>query len=594
MIYFNKVFKNVGDIFAANFDRVQYVCGFTWCTSIRWGEHKYAFVELNDGATSYNTLVKSVNSKVTVSISWDIWYGDKGNTAVLMFDNQLVKTATSEELKLQQIKYETDKPGNFDASISVCNNDGCSRSGSVKINIADTDGSHLSNIPYGWYENNVPFAKHTDKVTGAYFVEWGVYDRKFPADKVPIPNLTHLLYGFIPICGGDGINDSLKQVPGSFEALQKSCAGRDDFKVSIHDIYGALQKPQKGVSEYNEPYRGNFGQLMAIRKHNPHLKILPSIGGWTLSDPFYFFADDYKRKVFVDSVREFLQVWKFFDGVDIDWEFPGGKGANPDVGDPSVDGNTYVTLLKELRLMLDKLGVVNKRVYELTSAVGAGYDKIDVIDYSSASQYLDHVFLMSYDFKGAWSNTDLGHQTPLYAPSWNPDDKYTTDYAVKELLKQKVPSNKIVVGVAMYGRGWSGVHDYKNNNVFTGVATGPVKGTWENGVVDYRQVNDFKNSPAYTYAYDKVAEAPYVYGGSEEALDLISYDDTSSVLAKGDYVLQNNLGGLFAWEIDADNGDLLNAMNTGLGNSPTTNKVENEDFNFACGPVNFITNYNLG
>lgn len=68
---------------------------------------------------------------------------------------------------------------------------------------------------------------------------------------------------------------------------------------------------------------------MALKQARPDLKILPSIGGWTLSDPFFFMGDKVKRDRFVGSVKEFLQTRKFFDGVDIDWEFPGGKGANP-------------------------------------------------------------------------------------------------------------------------------------------------------------------------------------------------------------------------------------------------------------------------
>jgi len=32
-------------------------------------------------------------------------------------------------------------------------------------------------------------------------------------------------------------------------------------------------------------------------------------------------------------------------------------------------------------------------------------------------------------------------------------------------------------------------------------------------------------------------------------------------------VLDKQLGGLFSWEIDADNGDILNSMNASLGNS---------------------------
>jgi GH18 family chitinase len=540
--------------------------------NIKWAENKYAFVELNAEATSYNALIKRVHDAVTVSVAWDVYTGDPASRAFLLFDDQIVKTATPDELARRKIDYDCRRGGRFKAQIKLCNADGCSVSVKIDVTIADTDGSHLERVPHVWYDNNVPYRRTTNKVVAAYFVEWGVYGRNYPADKIPIPNLTHLLYGFIPICGGDGINDSLKQVSGSFEALQRSCAGRENFKVTIHDIWGALQKPQKGVTAWNEPYKGNFGQLMAIKRHNPDIKILPSIGGWTLSDPFFFLNDARKRKTFVDSVGEFLKTWKFFDGVDIDWEFPGGKGANANLGDAEIDSDAYVSLLKELRDMLDDLQSETGRVYQLTTAISAGYDKIDVVDYRRAQKYLDNIFVMNYDFKGAWSNSDLGHQTPLHAPAWDSKEKYTTDFGITRLLKQGVDSDKLVVGVAMYGRGWSGVSNYTNNNPFSGIAGAPVKGTWEDGVVDYKDI--INKYPVEMYYYDEIAAAAYVF--NDKTGDLISYDSAKSVLAKGKYVREKNLGGLFAWELDADNGDLLNAMNEGVGNEKTLAVVSGE------------------
>ena len=47
----------------------------------------------------------------------------------------------------------------------------------------------------------------------------------------------------------------------------------------------------------------------------------------------------------------------------------------------------------------------------------------------------------------------------------------------------------------------------------------------------------------------------------------MGYDDPRAVLAKGAFVRQAGLAGVFAWELSQDNGDILNAMNAGVGNA---------------------------
>ncbi|WP_421258737.1 glycosyl hydrolase family 18 protein [Aeromonas sp. 600886] len=538
--------------------------------TIGWGPTKFAIVEVDQAATSYNNLVK-VKDAADVEVSWNLWSGDVGQTAGVLLDGKEVWSGPS--AAAGTAKFKVNKGGRYQMQVALCNADGCTLSDAKEIVVADTDGSHLAPLKAALQENNKPYANKSGKVVGTYYVEWGVYGRKFTVDKIPAQNLTHILYGFTPICGGDGLNDSLKEIEGSFQALQRACAGRADFKVAIHDPWAAVQMPQSGLTAYDEPYKGNFGALMALKQAYPDLKILPSVGGWTLSDPFYFLGDKSKRDTFVASVKEFLQTWKFFDGVDIDWEYPGGQGANPKLGSPS-DGATYVTLMKELRAMLDELESQTGRKYELTSAVGAGYDKIEDVDYRAAQQYMSHIFMMTYDYNGAWSNTELGHQTNLYAASWDPNTKYTTDKAVNLMLAQGVDPGKLVVGAAMYGRGWTGVSGYQGNNPFTGKATGKVKGTWEDGVIDYRDIVNNRMGSGWEKSYDEVAEAPYLFKASTG--DLITYDNDRSVKAKGQYVLANKLGGLFSWEIDADNGDILNAMHEGLGHGEGTTPPANK------------------
>ena len=551
---------------------------------------QFSKIDLAMETTSgYNSMVQ-YHDQAQVDIIFNQYSGDTGDTYNIYFDGEVVATGPIKGSKTTA-SFTYPKGGVYQMVIEACDETGCTKSSSEALTIADTDGSHLAPLVMNTDPNNKSYNTDKNTVVGTYFVEWGIYDRDYTVDNLPADNLTHILYGFIPICGP---NESLKSVGGnSFNALQTACQGVPDYNVVIHDPWAAYQKSFKQAGhEYDTPIKGNFAMLMALKQRNPDLKIIPSVGGWTLSDPFYSFTDKSKRDIFVASVKKFLTTWKFFDGVDIDWEFPGGDGENANLGDPQKDGPAYVALMQELRAMLDQLEADTGREYELTSAIGAGYDKIEDVNYGQASQYMDYIFAMTYDFYGGWNNVP-GHQTGLYCGSFmlpgqcdgtgiDAEGKpfkgpaYTVDNAITALLAQGVPANKLVAGAAMYGRGWDGVMPSSltdPNDPMTGTGSGKfsgskAQGVWEAGIIDYKGLKDNMVGPngqginGYEVGYDEQAEAAWVWNRSNGKL--LTYDSPRSVIAKGQYARSLGLAGLFSWEIDADNGDILNAMHEGL------------------------------
>ena len=246
---------------------------------IEWGEFVYSLTEINKSGQCYKDIVIARHDAITVSVSWAVNSGEVTQSKVLL-DDVVVWQGTNET----QANFDVSKGGRYAMTVEVSNEHGSSTSNAQEVLVCDTDGSHLAPLATELRENNKPYKNTTNKVVGTYFVEWGIYAREFTVDDIPAQNLTHILYGFIPMVGGDGLNDSLKTIPDSFENLQTSTAGQKDFELSIHDPWAAIDKPQPGVMDWSEPYRGNFGQLMALKQAYPHLKILPSIGGWTLSD----------------------------------------------------------------------------------------------------------------------------------------------------------------------------------------------------------------------------------------------------------------------------------------------------------------------
>nr|BAA78115.1 chitinase [Vibrio parahaemolyticus] len=523
-----------------------------------------------------------------------------GDTYNIYFDG--VKVATGAITGGQTTAtFDYGQGGLYQMEIEACDATGCSKSAPAEITIADTDGSHLKPLTMNVDPNNKTYNTDPSVVMGTYFVEWGIYGRNYTVDNMPADNLTHILYGFIPICGP---NESVKSVGGnSFNALQTACRGRADYEVVIHDPWAVLHRessPAKLSHEYRRAYTRLTLHAYALicqlkNKRNPDLKIIPSIGGWTLSDPFYDFVNKANRDTFVASVKKFLKTWKFYDGVDIDWEFPGGGGAagSQQIKRPVNDGpgRTY-ELTSAIGVGYDKIEDTG-RTYELTSAIGVGYDKIEDVNYADAVQYMDYIFAMTYDFYGGWNNVP-GHQTALYCGSFmrpgqcdgsGVDENgeaykgpaYTADNGIQLLLAQGVPANKLVLGTAMYGRGWEGVTPDTLTDpndpmlqvlrqVNSKGSTAP--GVWEDGVIDYKGIKSFMLGAnntginGFEYGYDAQAEAPWVWNRTTG--ELITFDDHRSVLAKGTYAKSLGLAGLFSWEIDADNGDILNAMHEGM------------------------------
>lgn len=562
---------------------------------------KYSKIELSMDAPSGYTQMVQYHDQIPITIAFSQMAGETGETYKIYFDgNQVSEGVISSRQTVASFDYSDG--GKYQMTVEACDSSGCSTSAPLELVIADTDGSHLAPLALNMEPNNQSYSTDANTVMGGYFVEWGIYGRDYTVDKIPADNLTHLLYGFIPICGPN--NSLMAANQNSYAALVSACQGVPDYEVVIHDPWAAYQKPfEQAGHDSSSVIKGSYGMLMALKQRNPDLKIIPSIGGWTLSDPFFDFTSKDNRDTFVASVKRFLKTWKFYDGVDIDWEFPGGGGAASSLGDTANDGPAYVALVQELRAMLDELEEESGRTYQLTSAIGAGYDKIEDVNYADAAQYLDYIFAMTYDFYGAWNNV-LGHQTALYCGSFmRPGEcdgtgvdesgnlyqgpAYSSDNGIRALLNQGVPANKLVLGAAMFGRGWEGVmpESLANpNDPMTGTGNGPLtgssyQGVWEPGVIDYKAIKSLMLGPdntginGFQYGYDEQAQAPWVWNPSSG--QLITFDDSRSVNAKGQYVRQMGLAGLFAWELDADNGDILNAMHEGFASGENI-EVPNE------------------
>src|SRR5438046_6258076 len=153
------------------------------------------------------------------------------------------------------------------------------------------------------------------KVIG-YYTEWGIYARNYHVKNVQTSGsagkLTHINYAFGNVAGG---------------------------RCTLGDTWADYQRPYAaaesvdGKADSADPnaVKGNFGQLIKLKKMHPGLKVIFSFGGWTWSSGFTQAAAN--PTAFANSCFSLVKDKRWaglFDGIDIDWEYPNACGLGCD------------------------------------------------------------------------------------------------------------------------------------------------------------------------------------------------------------------------------------------------------------------------
>ncbi len=406
-------------------------------------------------------------------------------------------------------------------------------------------------------------------IVAGYFADWQYANTENPyvVADIPVDNLTHIIYAFLSMCGPhSGASETVQQ------QVAQQCEGKAPYTAIVVDKKAALEEDFGDVS-VEVDYQGHFAQLAQLKNEHPNIKILPSFGGWTMSEPFHAMAKDPKAIAhFSKTAVELIAKYDFFDGIDLDWEYPGGGGLttspwNPDTKlsdeQKASERAAFTHLVKVLRADLDSLSKQTEREYELSTAVGVGA-KAKQIDWQAASPYLTNMFAMTYDFLGGWG-TQTGHMTNLHATErswWG----MGADVFINQMIEQGIPSHKLVIGAAFYGRGWQGTQAYNGELPKSDLQSdgGAPFGTGENGYFMYWDlVKNYGDAQGYQYKYDEQAQAPYLWNPDSKVF--ISFEDQRSIKAKAAWAKSKNLGGIFVWELSGDpTGELVEAMSEGF------------------------------
>jgi chitinase len=401
-----------------------------------------------------------------------------------------------------------------------------------------------------------------------YFTQWGIYARGFFVKNLvssgAAARLSHVNYAFANV-SEDG---------RCFEANQ---AGEGDAWADYQRPASAAESVDGVADSPDQALKGNFNQLRKLKARYPHLKVLLSIGGWTWSTYFSNAAlTSASRQAFVASCIDLFiegnlpqlgsveggpgSAAGVFDGIDLDWEWPGSPGEPGNVVRPE-DKRNFTLLLAEFRRQLDAQGRRSGRHHQLTAflpadpaAMDAGYEGHRIF------HHLDFATVQGYDFHGTWEST-TNHQSAIRVPAGQPVlPDFTATRTIDAWVARGAPRSELVLGVPFYGRGWTGVTG-GGDGLFQ-PAAGAAPGTFEAGYEDYHRLAALPASGFTVYRDDRAGFA-WLFDGNT----FWTFDDPAVMRLKTAFIRRERLGGAMMWSLDGDdaNGALVDAIHRGLG-----------------------------
>ncbi|MFJ8475755.1 glycoside hydrolase family 18 protein [Kitasatospora sp. NPDC094011] len=402
---------------------------------------------------------------------------------------------------------------------------------------------------------------HGPKLKGqrvGYFTQWGAdSSAKRVQDSGQAAKLTVVNYAFGNV-SADGT------------CFEGNDAGQGDARDDYQRPFSAAESVDGVADTPDQRLKGHFNQLRKLKAKNPQLRTVISLGGWSWSKYFSdAAATDASRKKFVSSCIDLYLKGNLpvlagspeggpgaaagvFDGIDIDWEYPGGGGDAGNVVRPE-DGRNYTLLMREFRTQLDALGGRKGGHPLLTAAVAANETVADRLELPELSRSVDWLNLMTYDLHGPWEGKGpTNHQANLYADPADPDARgRSADGAVTHYQERGLPAEQLVLGAPLYGHGW------------TGVAPGPRGGLYQGAGAaapdhSYQELNAL---PGTVYL-DRDHGASWKYDGST----FYSYDTAEVLTEKARYARWNDLAGVMVWSLDGDDarGSAIAALDRGL------------------------------
>jgi chitinase len=319
-----------------------------------------------------------------------------------------------------------------------------------------------------------------------------------------------------------------------------------------------------------------YPALQALKSQNPSLKTLLSVGGWSMNScddtpnagnphPYGPYtcqlfstmaADPNARAQFIASAISYAAQYGF-DGIDIDWEYPGyaGRGGSPD------DLANFLALAQEFRAAAPPGFLLTMAAPAIVpTGLPQSYHESPATYFGwlqQCSQSFDWLNVMSYDYHGAFDDPvtpGTGVNAPLTRDS-TPNGPFSIMATVQAYLAAGIDPGKIVLGMPTYGRSYTVANPagLASNSGYGQPFSGPGPAgpaTQIPGVLAYYEILSKLASGQLTAAWDDATLTPYAYSAGTG--EWVSYEDPTSLGYKASFAAANGLGGAMVFAVDDD------------------------------------------
>jgi chitinase len=313
---------------------------------------------------------------------------------------------------------------------------------------------------------------------------------------------------------------------------------------------------------------------MKLRQHGIRVLLVLDGQGNSLKALTMLSDDDAKRKLYASNVMDLVEKYNF-DGVDIDWEYPGVSGLDTTYYTTQRDQMNLNKLMRDLKNEMFKRQGLYGTPYILSAAIPStswGSQRYDFSGEASRklsgdktlggiNDYCDYVNMMSYDLN---KETNASHLTACFTSKSSGDFKFSCAYGVERFTSLGLDKNKIILGSAAYGKAYriSGNVNMSSVTPALGMSAAltivdGVIGSYASGTIYYSGIKQLMETGKYKeyteYNGTKVVGS-YLY--SNETKIYVTFDSVTSVTAKCQYAKQNGFG-IMVWAYGEDSTDTI-------------------------------------